>query len=102
MSDMHPACARCRGACCEQLVIPLPLAARPDEIKWLGMRGEIRNMHLRVNAPCVNLSASGKCEIHDDRPHPCRIYPVGGEACRAAIANRRSTIAEEILAKLEG
>lgn len=85
---MHPACKECGGACCESFALPLPANMEPDVARWLSYRGDIRNLHLRVNVTCDKLD-NGQCSIWDTRPQPCRDYPVGGHYCRAAIHARR-------------
>lgn len=38
---------------------------------------------------CQNLAPDNKCYVYDVRPHNCRVFPVGTEACLAA---RESTL----------
>lgn len=90
---MHPACAICRGACCETVVIPLPEPRHMTRGMWelLMLRGDLTpgGGGVRLDAPCRHLTRAGKCGIHDDRPQVCRDYKVGGPACRAAVRDRR-------------
>ena len=96
---MHPACQLCRGACCESIVLPaLPPG---DEGRWLGYHGRpLEGGAYEIPVPCTRLDSCGSCMIHASRPSVCRTYQVGGPACRATIARRRSTQAEAITALL--
>lgn len=89
-------CWRCHGACCESLLLPGSLQV---EEEWAQARG-IRRVTLQTYSgpeealeapcPCPKLSPLGSCSIYETRPKLCQIYPVGGPACRSAIARRRS------------
>lgn len=98
---MNPACALCRGACCESIALPIPTDPDVDTVRWLSYRGTIRNQMLRIEARCSQLTPDGQCGQWASRPKPCQDYPVGSDACRYAITERRSTNAGEILATLE-
>lgn len=102
---MHPACDLCRGACCETLVLPLPRSATKGERKWLELRGRREEIAksdvVRVPCRCLVLSSTtGRCMIYDDRPQPCRDFPVGGEQCRAAVASLRPESKQAILSRM--
>lgn len=96
---MHPACALCRGACCESIVLPgIPSG---EVYRWFLYHGqEISGGVLEFPLPCRHLETCGRCAIHEHRPEPCRTYEVGGLNCRATIARRRPAQAREILALL--
>lgn len=94
-------CALCAGACCETFVVPLPVNPPPDAIRWLGMRGEIRNQTLRINVACCNLTDDGECGVWETRPQGCRDYKIGSPACREAVLRLRSTTAQAILDSIE-
>lgn len=104
MSDIHPACAICKGACCETLLMPMnPGAISPDTRKYLKMRGVLTRVGLRVDVPCKSLSPSGTCSVYSTRPDICRVYAVGGIACRESVLSRRDPkTAEQVFANFEG
>lgn len=90
---MHPACAQCKGACCETLVVPIESFASPDSfdtLRWASLRGTVKNRRLRVEARCSALSECGACTIHATRPQPCRDYAVGSPGCLDAVRTRRT------------
>ncbi len=95
---MHPACALCRGACCESLVVDLPTG---DLGRWLGYHGRtLPSAEVELAAPCRHLETCGTCAIWEKRPAPCHVYTVGGADCRATIARRRPAQAPAITALL--
>ena len=99
--DHHPACALCRGACCESVVLPLP--QEPGVKRWLSLRGKVVDLHgslVRLECKCSAL-VNGQCSIYQDRPTPCKDYEVGGAACRATVAERRPVSAAEIFRLME-
>lgn len=76
-------CAVCGGACCEGPIIREPIYPDADTRRWLQLR-------VTPHGGCAALSASGRCEIYEDRPHVCKVYPVGGPDCVATIKARRT------------
>ena len=93
----HPACDLCKGACCETFVVPISWQRLPPDIsRWLIMHGEPTLNGIRVNSPCRALGEDGKCSIYETRPTVCDEYPVGGPACKQAIATRRPKDAAKI------
>lgn len=89
---MHPACALCKGACCETLALPIG----DDEVMrdWLEARGQLfvrpdGRKGVRIDARCPHLSGAGACGVYENRPVLCEQYPVGGVACREAVAALR-------------
>ena len=98
-ASLHPACALCRGACCESIVSRPPTA---DVGRWLGLRGQpLADGRIEIAVPCAALSGAGTCGIHATRPDVCRAYVVGGPDCRLTILRRRQACASEILAALD-
>lgn len=83
---IHPACAICKGSCCETLQFPLP--DDPDLARWLGFHGKVRGGRVRLETPCSKL-VSGQCSVHADKPKVCRDFEVGGDLCRSAVVTRR-------------
>lgn len=98
---MNPVCAECKGACCQSFVVSIPANPDVDVVRWLGLRGEIRNGALRLNVPCRELTDNGTCGIWASRPKPCHDYEVGGVSCRRAIVDRRSDRADVLLDMLD-
>jgi len=95
----HPACAICKGACCESLAVPFP--PDDDTAAFLALRGTVDPAPRRVpsgedvvyvylEVRCSQLTRSGRCGCYDTRPGVCRAYEVGGVGCRAAVRRRRS------------
>lgn len=79
-------CDVCRGACCE---IPLtnevrnhPTIRLLDRV-WLDLRDATKGA-------CIKLSSTGRCEIYDSRPMPCRIFPPGGTDCIRVLREIRT------------
>jgi len=99
---MNPRCEDCGGACCEDVMVPVsPVLCGPAGRGWLGTRGELvrrdGELHVRLEAPCPELSG-GRCGIYSDRPHICRIFPVGGDDCVDVIRRRRVEYYERLRA----
>lgn len=96
---MHPACALCRGACCESLVLHDLPPGEPS--RFLALHGEVLpDGSLELPVPCTQLMKCGECSIHPHRPQPCRDYAVGSIACRATVLRRRPAQSAQILALL--
>ena len=96
-SEVHPACALCRGGCCEVIPVPIDLGQMTnDSRRHLRMRGQMLNGVVFLNCSCSNL-AEGRCGIYDTRPQVCREFEVGGADCRTAIKLRRPEQAASIL-----
>lgn len=100
-SPIPPACQLCRGACCESIVLNMPVRDAPAEAVWLGLHGTVLpDGRLELRTPCSRLDGCGRCTIHDIRPSLCRNFEVGGADCRATIARRRPERALQIHAAL--
>jgi len=92
-------CLDC-AACCHEASVLLyesdlerfRRAGRPELTSRTYIRrtrdGKITLRFLR-DGRCQNLAPDNKCFIYDVRPHNCRVFPVGSEACLAA---RESTL----------
>ena len=78
---MHIDCKQC-GACCRQVVVKIAEPSQ-DELRWLKMRGKVRDNQWRLPAVCKHLD-DNKCRIYGDRPAVCREYEAGGECCQKA------------------
>lgn len=93
-SHMNKACESCRGACCESLVLNLPV---DGEVRvWLSLRGRVENDSVRITAPCTKLR-DGACSIYDERPLPCRVFAVGSPQCIASIRSCRPKDAARLI-----
>jgi putative zinc- or iron-chelating protein len=100
MTTIHPACEACKGACCEEILLPLDWRDQ-RAMEYFAKRGERSNAPgypvVILNAPCPQL-VDGLCGCHEDRPAACADYPIGGLGCRNAIKRRRPDQATELLA----
>lgn len=92
-------CLEC-AACCHEANVVLydsdlerfRKAGRPEMTTRAYVKrardGKITLRFLK-NGKCQNLGPDNKCFVYDCRPHNCRVFPVGSEACLAA---RESTL----------
>src|SRR3990167_2740060 len=94
---MNKACALCKGACCESIVLDLTRSLTRDQLLWFSLHGTVEMGGVRLEAPCKMLK-SGECSVWSSRPNVCRDYKVGGKHCVEAIQKRRSEQADEIIA----
>jgi hypothetical protein len=103
-APFDPACAECGGACCRSFVIPLPPAPLVSGARaYLQIRGRIERGFVRLPAPCPKLTDGGTCSVWDSRPGPCRLFAVGSDARRDAIAaHHDATAAARVVALLPG
>jgi len=75
-------CQRCDAKCCNKSSpVMLPDVERDFLRKKLRMEGKLDyRFHLfgyqTLGEPCVYLTQDNRCEIYDDRPLDCRVYPV--------------------------
>jgi Fe-S-cluster containining protein len=92
---------KCRGACCEQLRIPIHI----DDQEFWRARGEVTvagyqvidtekgqvgpKLAVLLEQRCAKLSEDGMCSIYKGRPQLCADYKAGGAACEAAVRARR-------------
>lgn len=84
-------CEGCEGACCRVIKISVQHMTE-DQLRWAGMRGEIKDGVWHIRSECVNLQPDGKCGIYETRPGVCRDFKVGGNHCldaREAYAKRK-------------
>jgi hypothetical protein len=104
MSDtIHPACALCKGACCEGFALNPRAWGWPDDVsRWLEFHGERSVLGVEFDKPCKHKCSDGKCGIYydDDRPAMCASFEVGSEACLHCIKTKRIEQSEEILRKI--
>ena len=97
---LNKACERCRGACCESIVLPLN-APNGDIGRWLDFHGTRTSQGLELECRCSKLK-DGKSSIYEDRPQVCKVFRVGSAECRYAVHRKRSEQeAEEILKLME-
>lgn len=95
-TTIHPACALCKGACCEFISLP------PEALSsWLVLHGNAQKTRpgINLNVKCKALKG-GLCSIYNRRPEQCIHFEVGGPGCLEAIAYRRHYKRKEILALL--
>jgi Fe-S-cluster containining protein len=87
-------CLECKGACCEQLIVPAPKdRAAMDFFRARGtaVRGPKRDwVRVILECRCPKLGEDGLCTIYEDRPLICAEYRAGGPACIAAARSRRT------------
>jgi Fe-S-cluster containining protein len=82
-------CLECRGACCEQLVLPLPKDHTGRE--FFLARGFSTGTAVILSCRCPQLTIdAGTCSIYERRPLICSEYKAGGAACLDAVRLRRS------------
>lgn len=105
-------CEACRGACCEEMVLPqrqLEAAMTDaDSLRWLELRGtrvayelipgvDVAGAGVRFECRCTELTEAGRCAIYDDRPLACAIFPPGGRACLDVVRRRRTAADYELI-----
>ena len=84
-------CEKCRGACCESLLIPAAPQAGADVLRWLTLHGEaIGESRIELDCKCRKLGPEGRCAIYADRPEVCRIYEPGSVDCVETVLRRRT------------
>ncbi len=89
-------CLECRGACCEDILIPVERRLIDDDaLDWLETRGRpvYRNGTLAAyafEARCPLLTTKGLCHIYEARPAICRRYEPGGPDCLETLKRRRT------------
>jgi len=94
---MNPACEKCRGACCEGLILPQTMSS--DVNRWLWFHGFVVPGGVMIPAKCCHLR-NGYCAIWEQRPNVCSEYQVGGIDCRKTIMALRLWDADAIEALL--
>ena len=94
MSDtIHPACAICKGSCCEYMQIKYADAASQE---WCDLHGTPDKHGTILELPCKQLQRDGRCGIYESRPIACVVYMVGSEHCKSAVRLRRPEKADAI------
>ena len=97
-APIHPACALCKGACCEVFALQRKnLAAPADIIAWFGFHGTEHPVLGFVYACACSKLRDGLCSIHATKPINCVEMKVGGEECRSIVALRRKEREKEIV-----
>lgn len=92
---IHPACAMCKGACCETIMVDQNQLS-PDTAKWFSYHGNVWKNWVELQTPCQML-VDGKCSIYETRPEMCKEAVVGGLACILSIRRRRPQIEKELM-----
>lgn len=79
---------RCKCVCCASCcVYSTPISLDVEDITRLVSKGFIRDSFVRVidgdtfikgDLPCMFLDSNLKCQIYEDRPRVCRLYPFMG------------------------
>lgn len=96
-TPIHPACAACKGACCESIRFPMGLFSDGDSRRWFSYHGLQDGETIWFACPCVHHGPDGLCRIYDTRPHVCRAFQVGGKLCRESIRHNRPKNRKELL-----
>lgn len=89
MSEIHPACALCQGACCRTIGIPIDMSqlelGDKEHFGLRKMRIYIEPEVVVLDCACSALTTEGACGRYETRPQPCINFPLGGEECRLAV-----------------
>jgi len=94
---MNLACQKCKGACCESMVLDLRKHMTTDVLKWYQYHGDLTAQGVRLHTPCSKLK-DGKCGIYEGRPEMCKRFPIGSPSCIASIkAMRNEQDGDEII-----
>jgi Fe-S-cluster containining protein len=90
-------CTACRGACCEEFIVPAADVRPPglDERRWLELHAVatgniLTGRELRFECRCTKLTAEGRCSVYADRPRTCQTYRAGGPDCLEVVRRRRT------------
>lgn len=89
-----PDCAKCAGACCEDLVFPCDGLSQATRA-FLEVRNgppvqlTFTSKGIALPCRCKHLTVKGQCGIYEERPLVCAVYPAGGEACLETLKRRR-------------
>jgi hypothetical protein len=82
------ACELCRGACCESVLVPVPID--PVACEFVRARGkQIDPNTIEWEQVCPSLR-DGKCDRYRTRPVACQLYKAGGRVCRETVRRRRA------------
>lgn len=96
--DIHPACALCKGACCESFAMQPRSMGWPDHVcQWMEYHGKVTEIGVEFEQPCSKLK-SGLCSVYETRPKMCQDFKVGSTGCLHAVATRRTSQEAEIKA----
>lgn len=90
---MNPLCEKCKGACCETLMLPV------EDFKGvMFLRGRTVG-HFKggvlLSCKCSYLTSEGKCGIYEQRPSLCRTFEVGSGGCLETLKAVRPELYEE-------
>jgi Fe-S-cluster containining protein len=94
-AKINPACDACKGACCSTFTLPAPMGDH-EALAWIELRGRRDGRVIRFDLPCRHLEG-GMCGIQETKPLACRVYPVGGPECLAAIRAQRPQQAAQLV-----
>ena len=97
---IHPACALCRGACCEFMRLPVTMLAEgQDAARWASYHGTYDpSAHtVELNCRCSKLTVDGLCSVQSNKPKMCLDAVVGGPSCVHAIAKNRPHLRSRLM-----
>jgi hypothetical protein len=103
-AGIHPACALCRGACCEFVRLDLSmLAVGQDAARWATYHGTFNcaDQSIEINARCSKLTPEGLCGCQSTKPKMCLDAEVGGPACVHAIGRNRPELRTRLMLLLQ-
>jgi Fe-S-cluster containining protein len=102
--NIHPACALCRGACCEFVRLSIGLLAEGhDAARWAGYHGTFdpSMQTVELNCRCSKLTPEGLCAVQDHKPQMCLDAIVGGPSCVHAIGRNRPELRSRLMMLLQ-
>ena len=85
---MNKACERCRGACCESIILQVN-APNGDVGRWVDYHGTRTKNGIEFACQCSKLK-DGKCSIYETRPQVCKVFKVGSPECLYALHRKRT------------
>ncbi len=94
-------CFRCRGACCEEFILPLDaieVRRDADAKRWFQLHGSLLiGPRIHFECKCTQLTDEGKCSIYETRPDVCKVLEPGSEACLNVVRRRRTEVEYEYI-----
>lgn len=103
---LRVSCLACRGACCEEFLLPRVPGPKDDASHWLSLHSTAvqvpsQGLSLKFECRCTKLSEAGRCTIYETRPSICRRFEAGGAACLETIRRRRSEAEQALIIESE-
>ena len=80
-AEMNPLCAKCRGACCEIMILNFSRFMDADDFRWFSLHGRRIGGEIILDMRCSKLTDEGLCEIYPDRPKLCKVIQPGSSEC---------------------